>query len=129
MKEEGRSNRARVRPYYNLINRSSGMTVHYKEHRLERERQLRRLLGTGRPLDRFLVDDGREKYQIHEVWSNGILIIYDYKTHKKITIFAPPPYRIKYLYNNAGLEPPEDLIERSAENYKKGYNGIFDNND
>lgn len=126
MSDEAKAPNAKVRPYRNCINRSSGMTNHYKEHRVARERLLRNLLGDGVPIDTFLVNDGRNRIQIHEVWDNGILMVYDYKTHKKITIFAPPPYRIKYLYNNAGMEPPEFLMRKAYENFKKGYNGILD---
>lgn len=123
---EPRAVDAYVKRYNKEINRNAGMTYHYKKYRLIREQRLIELLGKGNPEAAFAVNDGRGKLQIHEVWDTGIIFIYDFKSHKKITVFAPPPYRIKALYENAGERPPRKLMNKSHENFRKGYNKIHE---
>ena len=113
----------KIKKYNHLINRNSGMTIHYQLHRLHRENELRRLLGTGKHIDSFVVE-GLEKLQIHEIFDNAVIIVYDYVTHKKITIFAPHPCRLISLYESVGEIPPLLLVERSKNNLSLGYNRI-----
>lgn len=107
------------------INYNSGMTAHYKDIRIHRERVLNNLVGLGEPVIAFVVKDENGELQIQEVLDNGVINVYSFYTHKKITIFAPHPNRIMLLYESIGAIPPEYLITRSEENAKKGYNEIY----
>jgi len=87
-----------IRKYDGLINYKSGLTTHYKESRQYREKQLIKLLGIGKPVDTFLVNKAANKdIEIQEILDNAIINVYSFSTHKKITLFAPPPERIIYL--------------------------------
>lgn len=113
-----------VKRFNSLINYNSGMTIHYKENRIYREKELTRLLGRGKPIAAFIVDEGDGNLQIQEVLDNAIINVYSFKTHKKITLFAPHPNRICLLYEVAGELAPEYLLLKSEENAKNGYNRI-----
>ena len=115
-----------VKKYDGLINYESGLTTHYKESRQYREKRLIKLLGIGKPVDTFLVDKVANKdIEIQEILDNAIINVYSFSTHKKITLFAPPPERIIYLYEAVGEIPPEELVFKSDDNTRKGYNKIY----
>lgn len=114
-----------VKEYKGIINYNAGASSHYKEFRIIRDEQLKRLLGSGERIRAFLVNDCElGELQIQEVLDNGIIKIYSYETHKKITVFAPPPERIYFLYESIGKIPPENLAAKSEENFRKGYNEL-----
>lgn len=113
-----------INRYKNKINYNSGMTSHYKDIRIHRERELTELLGVGKPVSMFLVKDEEGILQIQEVLSNGIIIVYSFDTHKKITLFAPHPNRISFLYESIGCLPSKSLLAQCEDNIKKGYNDI-----
>lgn len=115
----------KVKRYEGEINYNSGFTAHYKGNRIFREMELNRLLKKGKRVDAFVVDEGNNDIQIQEILDNAILNVYSFHTHKKITLFAPPPERIISLYNSIGEFPPEWLIKKSEFNVRKGYNKIF----
>lgn len=114
-----------VRKYDGLINYESGLTTHYKESRQYREKRLIKLLGIGKPVDTFLVDKANKDIEIQEILDNAIVNVYSFSTHKKITLFAPAPERIIYLYEAVGEIPPEELVFKSEDNTRKGYNKIY----
>ena len=114
-----------VKKYDGLINYESGLTTHYKESRQYREKRLIKLLGIGKPVDTFLVDKANKDIEIQEILDNAIINVYSFSTHKKITLFAPVPERIIYLYEAVGEIPPEELVFKSEDNTRKGYNKIY----
>ena len=114
-----------VRKYDGLINYESGLTTHYKESRQYREKQLIKLIGVGKPIKTFLVNRADKDIEIQEILDNAIINVYSFSTHKKITLFAPPPERIIYLYEAVGEIPPEELVFKSEDNMRKGYNRIY----
>lgn len=114
-----------IKKYNGLINYESGLTTHYKENRLFREKQLIQLLGRGKPIASFLVRESNEDVQIQEILDNAIINVYSFFTHKKITLFAPTPNRIAFLYESVGELAPEELIVKSEMNMIKGCNKIY----
>lgn len=114
-----------VREYKKAINYSAGESSHYKEFRVIRDRQLTSLVGIGRPVKAFLVIDCEiNELQIQEVLETGIINIYSFESHKKITVFAPSPERIYSLYEAIGEVAPDNLVNKSEDNYRRGYNSI-----
>lgn len=118
----------KVKRYDSEINYNSGVTEHYALHRKLRENELIRLLGNGHRVDAFLVSQDGKDSEIHEVMSNAIINIYSFETHKKITLFAPKPSRIEFLYKSIGELADEKLIIKSEYNLYKGYNKIYNMN-
>lgn len=110
--------------YRRKINYNSGMTSHYKYFRLCREYRLIELLDVGKPVCSFVIKDSNNILQIQEVLSNGIINVYSYETHKKITLFAPTPNRIISLYESIGEQAPNSLINKSLDNVSKGFNDL-----
>lgn len=119
------SNDIKIKRYNKKINYQCGMTDHYKHSRIFREKELFNILGSGRKVDAFFIDKGNGDKQIHELLHNGIMIVYSYKTHRKITIFAVHPERIYSLYISIGEFPPDFLMNVSENNIRKGYNKIM----
>lgn len=111
--------------YDGMINYNSGMTNHYKENRMLRERELTRVLGEGKRLKAFIVIRENKETEIQEVRDNAIIVVYSFETHKKITLFAPSPNRLENLYHAIGEVPDDNIIGKSEENTLKGYNGIY----
>lgn len=122
---ENLCSQCKVSVYDKAISNNGLTTYHYKSSRTEREKELDCLLGKGARVKAFLVDKGGEDIQIHELLDNGLLIIYSYHNHKKITLFAPKPDRIFNLYASAGEIPPESIIKKSEDNMRKGYHIIY----
>lgn len=114
-----------VSKYDKEISSDGEMTYHYRTSRMSREKELEEILGKGGRLQAFLVDKGDGDIQIQELLDNGLLIIYSYCNHKKITLFAPKPERIKNLYFSIGEIAPESIIRKSEENVKKGYHIVY----
>lgn len=111
--------------YDGMINYNSGMTNHYKENRMLRERELTRVLGEGKRLKAFIVIRENKETEIQEVRDNAIIVVYSFETHKKITLFAPSPKRLENLYQAIGEVADENIIAKSENNTLKGYNGIY----
>ena len=118
------SSNEKIIKYNSKINYNCGVTDHYDNFRSFREKELTRLLGKGAFVNSFFVDKGDGDLQIHEILSNGVMNVYSYETNKKITVFTPHPDRIISLYISIGEFPPEDLLEQSEYNIRKGYNEI-----
>ena len=113
-----------ISKYNSNINYNSGMTAHYVNHRIPREQELTRLLGLGKRVALFVVIDKGSK-RIQEIRDNGVVHVYDYDTHEKITLFAPHPNRINNLFEAVGEIPPDSLLDKSSKNYELGYNDIY----
>lgn len=114
-----------VSKYEKEISSHGEMTHHYRESRQLRVKELELLLGKGNRIQAFLVNKGNGDLQIHELLDNGLLNIYSYHNHRKITLFAPKPERIINLYNSIGELAPESIIKTSEQNVKKGYHLIY----
>lgn len=114
-----------VKRYDGPINYQSGMTAHYEENRIIREKELKRLLGEGKRTMAFTVNRANKEPEIQEIRDNAIIIVYSFNTHKRITLFAPPPRRLEFLYNSIGEIADENIMIKSEENAKKGYNRIY----
>lgn len=115
----------KIEIYTKLINYNSGLTAHYEISRQLRERELIRVIGLGKRIDAFIVSRVGKPSEIQEVLDNGIIKVYSHETHKKITLFAPTPERLEFLYNSVGKTVCEHLLKRSEHNTKNGYNKIL----
>ena len=114
----------KVSEYNHLINYKSGNTDHFEDLRILREQELTRLLGVGKVIQRFLIEKESD-LQIQEILDNGIIKVYSYNTHKKITTFAPGPNRLISLFEACGKVAPDNLITKSEFNIQNGYNDIL----
>ena len=117
-------NNIKVGRYDGEVNYNSGVTTHYRENRILREKVLVDLLGQGNKIKAFIVKEGDDNIQIQELLDNAVLVIYSFHTHRKITLFAPHPERIMSLYASIGEFPPDWLIKKSESNSRKGHNNI-----
>lgn len=114
----------KVSEYNHLINYKSGNTDHFEDLRILREQELIRLLGVGKVIQRFLVE--KESYlEIQEILDNGIIKVYSYSNHKRITTFAPGPNRFISIFEACGKVAPDNLITQSEFNMQNGYNEIL----
>lgn len=113
----------KVVEYRKFINYNNGNTFHFEKGRIIRERELIRLLGSGKKVKSFVVEKDN-KSQIQEVLDNAIIRVFSYDTHKKITMFAPNPNRLISLFEAAGLVIPEYLLAKSELNFQNGFNSI-----
>lgn len=110
--------------FYNSELKENVGCYHYEYERKERMDRISEAVGEGVPVDRFVIDDGRSKPQIHEIRDNGRIIVYDLRTHKPITSFVAKENRIIDIYDKMKLVPPKGLIEKAADNESKKYNRL-----
>lgn len=122
--EKHSNNKIVVKKYTAEINYKSGETSHYLNDRAFRELELKIKLGKGNREIAFVIEKDKDDIQIHELLDNGIINIYSFYTHQRITTFSPTPERIYALYYSIGEIPPSSLIEKSEDNFRKEYNLI-----
>lgn len=113
-----------VKIYNKKINRHAGDTSHFANERSYRELALKGKLGVGNLVVSFVLKTEEGDLQIHEILDNGVVSVYSYLTHKKITIFAATPFRIASIYEYAGLIPPDWLLSKCEENFNNEYNKL-----
>lgn len=114
----------KVTEYRRFINYKSGNTSHFEEGRVLREQELTRLLGFGKVVQRVVIEKDNE-LQIQEILDNAIIIVYSYGTHKKVTMFAPSPSRLSFIFEAIGKCVPDNLLIQSEFNFQNGYNDIL----
>lgn len=110
--------------FYRKPLRENVGSYHYEYERKDRLNKILDKIGQGQPVDRFVIDDGRKKPQIHEIHDNGQVIIYDISSHKPITSFVAKKHRMEDIYDRAGVIPPKGLIEKASYNESKKYNEL-----
>lgn len=109
---------------FTLPLREYSATVHYQLERHDREKAILEKIGVGEPLDRFVIDDGRPSPQIHEIYTNGLIKVYDLRTHRPITLFVAKCRRIRDIYERLGKHCPSELFRISEENTRNNYNTL-----
>lgn len=117
-------NKIRSISFYNEPIRKTEATYHSDVERRERVEKLDELIGPGKPVDCFAINDGRRRPQVQEIYDNGKIVVYDIKTHRRITTFAAKKDRLASIYERAGVEPPHEVISAGARNETFGYNAI-----
>ena len=100
-------------------------TAHYKNDRKDRIDFIKNVIGMGKVADAFLVDKGHKNgAEIHTVTTNGIIIIWNYHTHKLITLLVARPQQIKRYYIQYNKPIPMDIVNIAYEHYLKGWHNI-----
>ncbi len=92
--------------------------------RHERFEKIRRTIGKGKVIDRFLIHDRAGKPQIHEIYDNGRDRIYDKDTHKVITEFVIKEDRMRSIYQRVGVVAPKGIVQVASRNQSKDYNAL-----
>ena len=89
------------------------VSKHYQGQRSERERFIdEHLGGDGKVIDSFIVNKGHPHgLERHCVTENGIIIIYNARTHKLITKKIARPLQITKLYMTQNKSPPKWLLD------------------
>lgn len=114
----------KIKLFNKRINKKAGTTTHFQNERAYRELKIKSLLGEGFPIISFILEISPEDIQIQEILDNGVINVYSYFSHKKITMFIPTPERLSSIYKSCGVIPPSKLIIKSEINYRNGYNSI-----
>lgn len=97
---------------------------HYKKDRQARDAVIQKI-GMGIKLKSFIRDNGHEKgLERHIVTSTALILIYNKRTNKLITILIARPNQIRRLYNDVGLPAPMELLDLAYEHEKLGYHRI-----
>lgn len=91
-------------------------SYHYQEERADRSKYYDDTVGVGTPIAKFAINDGRAKTQLHEIYDNGKIRIYDIDTHKPVTLLLARPERMKGIFKRAGIPMPDGLLETTTKN-------------
>lgn len=76
--------------------------------------------------DTFLIDrNHRNGKELHNVFSNGIVKIYNYDTYKLVTVLIAQPYQIRRYYERVEIELNSKIeIEKAEIHIKNKLNKI-----
>ena len=99
---------------------------HHERERKERLHNIRKLVGFGKPIKAFYWDkdhiNGKEE---HIITDNGLIIIFNVRTQKLVTILIARPNQISRYWTLQGLDVPSQynyLLELAKDHEEKGYN-------
>lgn len=100
-------------------------TNHLTIDRANRVRAIRELIGFGKPVRGFKVDNHhRNGAEYHLVTSTALILIFNFRTKKLITILVARPNQIKRYYEGMDDTAPQELLDLAYEHYKLGYNNL-----
>jgi hypothetical protein len=101
-------------------------TFHFNEHRNDRHNKIVSTIGEGKCIAYFLIDKAHPNgNEIHCVYDNGIIVIYNERTKKLITELIARPRQLVRYWDDLGEKFPveyNDVMEKAKEHHKKGYN-------
>jgi hypothetical protein len=100
-------------------------TAHLTNDRVTRINAIRELIGFGKPVCGFKVDNHhRNGAEYHLITSTALILIFNYNSKKLITVLIARPNQIKRYYDNSNKVAPEELINLAYEHTKKHYNNL-----
>lgn len=99
-------------------------------HMSERERRIKKAQDLCRHenaeiLDAFIVDKGhRDGEEVHWIFSNGVILITNYRTKRLITVLIGRVGQIYRYYAELRERPPHTAIVFARKHQEAGYNHI-----
>lgn len=96
----------------------SSYTQHWQSIRNQRQEFISENFNIefSKPMDFFWVDkDHPNGPEIHVIYDNALIYIYNERTKKLITILIARPGQITRYYTATNKRPPEELIELAAQ--------------
>lgn len=101
-------------------------TFHYAKERSDRHNKIATIIGEGKCIAYFIVDKAHENgNEIHCVYDNGIVVIYNERTKKLITELIARPSQIYRYWNGLEIVFPSkynNIIYKAREHQRLGYN-------
>lgn len=101
-------------------------TFHYAEDRTDRHNKIATIIGEGKCIAYFIVDKAHPNgNEIHCVYDNGIVVIYNERTKKLITELIARPAQIYRYWNGLNISFPKvynNIIYKARVHQQKGYN-------
>lgn len=99
------------------------MTLHANADRINRIRFAESLIlnENGTEYDTFEVIDDRNGYQIHTLYSNGVVKVSN-RNGKLVTVLIARPGQIIRYYKAIGEYAPEEILSVARRHANKGYN-------
>lgn len=102
-------------------------TLHISEERKTRTAFIEELMKNENAIliRTFWVDKGHKNgAEIHNIYSNGIIRIYNKRTGRHITDLIARQGQIIRYYKETNIEPPLTVIEMARKHQRKNYNRI-----
>ena len=85
-------------------------TAHWSQERTERHNKVVEQLGEGTLITAFLVDTGHPNgYEIHNIMSNGLILIQNERTQKLITELIARPAQLTRYWSGLHMQFPPGL--------------------
>lgn len=100
-------------------------TAHLTNDRVTRINAIKELIGFGKPVCGFKVDNHhRNGAEYHLITTTALILIFNYNSKKLITVLIARPNQIKRYYDSSNKVAPEELINLAYEHTKKHYNNL-----
>ena len=98
-------------------------TAHLTNDRVTRINAIRELIGFGKPVRGFKVDNHhRNGAEYHLITSTALILIFNFRTKKLITVLIARPAQIYRYYDNLTENAPEEIVNLAREHQRKNYN-------
>lgn len=101
-------------------------TIHYNYERVERHNKIMSIIGNGTLVASFEVYTAHPNgNEIHNIFSNGIILIQNINTKKVVTELIARPQQIRRYWEGLCIAMPtniQPIIDKAAEHQIKGYN-------
>ena len=121
------------RKYFRVVSKMqtvSGLnhttTFHFNVHRDGRHNKIVETIGEGKCVAYFIVDKAHPNgNEIHCVYDNGIIVIYNERTKRLITELIARPAQIYRYWDGLNLEFPREydsIISKARDHQSKGFN-------
>lgn len=101
------------------------LSFHYAKERRDRRKTLDKIIGKGKTVETFIIDDGRvdkngkRQLQIHEVKDNGRIVVYSNTDYTVVTEFLAKRNRIEGLFAKAGETASNRLLNNVDRSQRK----------
>lgn len=87
-------------------------TYHFQHDRRHRREMIEKEVGKGKVINRFVIRKKNSRLkEIHEIYDNGLDIIYGESNKLVLTEFILSVNRINSIYDKLGIKTPKELID------------------
>lgn len=126
-----RNNPNRKPAYFRVVGKNKKLvnfdahnrTEHVSKDRIARQQFIDSTIEDGKPVAQFVIDKKhRNGNEVHEVWSNGLIKVYNENTKKHITTLIARPRQVSRCYNGVGEDAPQEIVALAMFHTRMGYN-------
>lgn len=100
-------------------------TAHLTNDRATRINAIKELIGFGKPVCGFKVDNHhRNGAEYHLITTTALILVFNYNSKKLVTVLIARPRQIRRYYEGTEVTAPAELLNLAREHQLAGYNHL-----